>query len=289
MFRVKVPATSANICCGLDTFGMAVTLYNTFYFSESEEFIYDGKKEDIETTNNLVLKSYLIACEYLGVRPLGVDVSGRFDVPSARGLGSSATCVVAGIIAAYRRHDVKIVLKDVFNIAATIEEHPDNVAPCIFGGMVLSYLTDTGFRYYKIHPDRKYRICAFIPQFKLHTDKSRGVLPDYYSRADAVFNIQRASLLPLSIERGNTSFVRDALDDRLHERYRKELIDGYDDVIEITKKHGFVGTYLSGAGPTIMGLYEGSLDSDAVIRDLKKMKYSYRLRHLRIDTRGVQF
>ena len=289
MISVKAPATSANLCCGLDTFGLAVSMHNTFTFERSERFTYDGRKVDMDELNNLVIKSYMIASEHLGKEPVPVKVEGSSSIPSARGLGSSATCAVAGIIAAYRIHDVKVNLKDVFNVASVIEDHPDNVAACIFGGMTLSYHTDEGYRYYRIFPDRKYRLCAFIPRFRLRTDRSRSVLPETYPREDAVFNIQRASLLALSIQSGKTSFVGDALDDRLHERYRKDLINGYDDIVDIAHSHGFIGTYLSGAGPTVMGLYSGRMDFDAVRKDLRKLKHRYDLKPLNIDMKGVSF
>jgi len=289
MFEIKAPATSANLCCGFDTFGLAVTLYNTFKVEKCDKFIFDGKEEDINKTNNLILKSMLTTCEFLKRKPVGVKVDVYSDVPSTRGLGSSATCVVAGIIMAYKVLNIEVNIDDVFNIASSIEGHPDNVAPCIFGGTTLSYKQGSEFKYYKINAHKKYRICAFIPRFKLSTKKSRNVLPEKYSREDVVFNIQRASLLPLSLERGNSAFVKDALHDKIHEPYRKGLINGYDDVVKLTKKYGFVGTYLSGAGPTIMGIYEGNIDIRKLNSDLRKLKDKYDLYPLRIDFGGVKY
>lgn len=289
MFEIKAPATSANLCCGFDTFGLAVTLYNTFKVEKCDKFIFDGKEEDINNTNNLILTSMLTTCRFLNKKPIGVKVEVKSDVPSTRGLGSSATCVVAGIIMAYKVLNIEVDIDDVFNIASSIEGHPDNVAPCIFGGTTLSYKEDTEFKYYKIHTNKKYRICAFIPRFKLSTKKARNVLPDKYSREDVVFNIQRASLLPLSLERGDSEFVKDALQDRIHEPYRKELINGYDDIVKLTKKYGFVGTYLSGAGPTIMGVYEGNINLRKLDYDIKKLKDKYDLYPLKIDFDGVKY
>lgn len=289
MFKVKTPATSANLCCGFDTFGVAVTLYNTFSVENSKKFIFDGKEENINDTNNLILISMLKAFKFLKVKPLPAKITVSSDVPSTRGLGSSATCVVAGIIIAYKLARKKINLTDVFNIASSIEGHPDNVAPCIFGGTTLSYKNDAGFRYYKIHTHKKYKICAFIPTFKLSTQKARGVLPEKYSRADVVFNIQRASLLPLSLERGDSRFVKDALNDKIHEPYRKGLIPGYQDIVNLTKKYGFVGTYLSGAGPTIMGIYEKDFNVENLKNDMSKLENKYDLYELEIDFDGVKF
>jgi homoserine kinase len=289
MFEIKAPATSANICCGFDTFGLAVTLYNTFKVEKSDKYIFDGREEDINNTNNLILTSMLTACRFLDKDPVPVKVDVFSDVPSTRGLGSSATCVVAGIIMAYKVLNVEVDIDDVFNIASSIEGHPDNVAPCIFGGTTLSYKQDDEFKYYKINANKKYRICAFIPRFKLSTKKARNVLPEKYSREDVVFNIQRASLLPISLERGDSDFVKDALQDRIHEPYRKGLISGYDDVVNLTKKYGFVGTYLSGAGPTIMGIYEGNIDLKKLRFDLRKLKDKYDLYPLKIDFNGVRY
>ena len=138
MFEIKAPATSANLCCGFDTFGLAVTLYNTFKVEKCDKFIFDGKEEDINNTNNLILTSMLTTCRFLNKKPIGVKVEVKSDVPSTRGLGSSATCVVAGIIMAYKVLNIEVDIDDVFNIASSIEGHPDNVAPCIFGGTTLS-------------------------------------------------------------------------------------------------------------------------------------------------------
>lgn len=289
MFEIKAPATSANLCCGFDTFGLAVTLYNTFKVEKCDKFIFDGKEENINATNNLILKSMLTTCDFLDKKPVGVKVDVFSSVPSTRGLGSSATCVVAGIIMAYKSLNIKVDIDDVFNIASSIEGHPDNVAPCIFGGTTLSYKEDTEFKYYKINTHKKYRICAFIPRFKLSTKKARNVLPDKYSREDVVFNIQRAALLPLALERGKSDFVKDALHDRVHEPYRKSLINGYDDVVKLTQQYGFVGTYLSGAGPTIMGVYEGDIDLKKLKADLRNLKDKYDLYPLNIDFNGVKY
>lgn len=288
MKKIITPATSANLCCGFDTFGLAVSLYNTFYVEKSinNDFFFNKQREDINNTNNLIFKAAKIGFDYLKRDIVPLDMRVESDIPSTRGLGSSATCIVAGIISAFLTCDIKVDINAVFNLASKMEGHPDNVAPCIFGMATSAFKTKEKFLYTKINLNEKYKVCAFIPDFLLSTKESRGVLPTSYKREDVVFNIQRASILPLSLERGDDELLKEALKDKIHEPYRLPLIKNYKKIKNLAIENGFIGTYLSGAGPTIMGIYSNDLDKESIIEESKKLGYDANF--IEIEKGGVR-
>jgi homoserine kinase len=213
-------------------------------------------------------------------------------VPLSRGLGSSAVCITAGVTGAYLLSGEKFNEDEIFQISAQIEGHPDNVSPNIYGGMTLSYTKSDGtYSHIKFDVDKKYRFVAMIPDFKLSTEKSRKVLPPSYSRQDAVFNVSRNSMLIHALQTGDNDLLREALQDRIHQPYRKSLIKNYDEISDILLSNGAVGTYLSGAGPTIMGIIDNETTYNNIASDLRNSIYSmgWNREMLTIDNKGIEW
>lgn len=225
MIKVRVPASTANLGVGFDSIGLAFDLYNEFIFECSEEDeLVNFKKE--HCYNNLVLKSYSFVFEYLKIQRKGVKITLCVkNVPEARGLGSSSTCIVAGVFGANCVLNNMLSKEECLKIATIIEGHPDNVAPCIYGGLVSSFVNGDNVYATKYKVNSSLKFYALIPSFSLSTSLSRKALPDSVKMKDAINNISRAINLPYYFGNGDLKMIRLITKDALHEPYRYRLIE----------------------------------------------------------------
>ena len=249
---VRVPATTANLGPGFDSFGLALTLYNDISLEETEsglEFI--GCPADYANGDNLIFVSYKAAMDAMGIPVTGLKVTIDSNIPISRGLGSSAALLTAGAMGANALHGSPLSLQQVLEVTNPIEGHPDNLAPAIFGGLTASMMV--GEQPITVpctlHPDWKY--LALVPDFPLSTSAARGVLPASYSRPDAVDNVGRGALVIKALELGDEQLLAMAMDDKIHQPYRRKLIADYDAIESIVQQHG-AAFALSGAGPTLL-------------------------------------
>lgn len=252
MLKVKVEATSANVCVGFDVLGIALNLYNEFTFKEQEEFSFKGFLDEFsKKETNLVYESYKKVFDLRGEKPIPVEIGFKGDIPVSRGLGSSSSLIVAGIFAANYFLKNKYTKEELFDIAAMLEGHPDNVAPAIYGGLVASY--KKGDKYYPnlyaINKDLRFTVV--IPKNKVSTHDARGVLPKELPYSDIVWNMSRIINLPKAFMEGNISLLKDLFDDRLHEPYRKKLILEYENVKNVVDKYDCAFA-ISGSGSTML-------------------------------------
>jgi homoserine kinase len=268
MFKVRVPATSANIGPCFDTAGLALTLYN-----ETEVF----DKNDIEQNprplievnciieksiranqiipddeTNLVWQTVNLFCEKVGVPVPFFAIRQTDSIPLTRGLGSSAACVVAGLMIANELTKSGISKDELINMSVELEGHPDNVAPAFLGGMVVGASDGKRFEHVRIDVSDELEFFAVIPDFPLSTEDARAVLPRAYTKEQAVFNCSRVALLVSAMMSGNFGALSVAMQDEIHQPYRKILIPGMETIIRSSVEFGAYGAYLSGAGPTIM-------------------------------------
>ena len=249
---VRVPATTANLGPGFDSFGLALTLYNDISLEETEsglEFI--GCPADYANGDNLIFVAYQAAMDAMGIPVKGLKVTIDSNIPISRGLGSSAALLTAGAMGANALHGSPLSLQQVLEVTNPIEGHPDNLAPAIFGGLTASMMV--GKQPITVpctlHPDWKF--LALVPDFPLSTSAARGVLPANYSRADAVYNVGRGALVIKALELGDEKLLAMAMDDKIHQPYRRKLIADYDAIESIVQRHG-AAFALSGAGPTLL-------------------------------------
>lgn len=270
MIRVCAPATSANLGCGFDTMGLAVSMSNVYEIEETDNGFFCGGKEEKKDGDNLIVQSIFSALEETNYNIKGFNLNVQSDIPSARGLGSSSSCICAGLAMGYALSGLSFDREKIFQRANKLEGHPDNVAPCVFGGAVLSFSEKNTTYHTKLNIHKKFKLCAFIPDFRLSTAKARGALPSKYERSDIVFNVSRAALLPLALERGDSSFLKYALQDKIHQPYRKKFINNYDEIFALSEKCGLCGMYLSGAGPTLMGIYDEGANLALLREEMKK-------------------
>lgn len=260
---VTVPATTANIGPGFDCLGAALTLYNQFQFSPSDappgtvNITVTGAEAVRVTTDssNLAYKAFAQVYERLQRPVPAVSIAVQLGVPLARGLGSSSTAIIGGLLGANHLAGQPFSPSDLVAIATDIEGHPDNVVPALVGGCQLAASNESGHWVLSDVPWHPEVIpVVAIPDFELSTEAARSVLPPSYSRADAIFNMAHLGLLLRGLATGNGDWLREALCDRIHQPYRKSLIPGYDEVRAAVLAAGAHGLVISGAGPTLLAL-----------------------------------
>ena len=255
-FRVRVPATSANLGPGFDCLGLAVTRYLEVEATPSpqEGFHYSGPGELPDTPDNLTHQGFRAAFAHLGKDAPSVSFTARNTIPLARGLGSSSAALVAGAALADAFLDGELGREGVFQLTAALEGHPDNVAPAVFGGFTVS--ANLGERYLcqPLPLPPHWHLLFAIPQHELLTREARAVLPQSYSRADAIFNASRTALWTTAVALDKPQLLRAASQDRLHEPYRETLIPGLAAHRQALLEAGACAAFLSGAGPTLAAI-----------------------------------
>lgn len=255
--KIRVPATSANLGPGFDTLGMAFNLYNTveMEFRQSGLTIEVeglGKETIPKDESNIVYRSAQEVFR-LARKPVdGLYLKLSNDIPTSRGLGSSAAAIVGGIVAANQLCEGALNLQTLLQIATDIEGHPDNVIPAMLGGFTIAAMEQGSVRYVRLDPLTGLKAVIAVPDFILPTQKSRGVLPRHISLEDAVFNVSRTAFLVAALSMGHLELLGMAMEDRLHQPYRCNLIPGMEDVWQAAKEAGALSAALSGAGPCLL-------------------------------------
>jgi homoserine kinase len=258
MIRIQVPATSANLGSGFDSLGIALDLYNQVWMEESDTIDITCKDDIVVPMDdsNLIFWAAKQVYEKCGRKLPGLKIVQENNIPMARGLGSSSACIVSGILGANRLLGSPLTKQDLINLAAKIEGHPDNTTPAIEGGLGASAMAAGRGYSVSVPVSDKIRFVLFIPPFELKTEKARSVLPEQYSRSDAVYNLSRSALMAASLFSGKLENLRVAVQDKIHQPYRASLIDNLDNVFRISYELGSLGTYVSGAGPTIISMID---------------------------------
>ncbi len=251
--KIRVPASSANLGPGFDCFGLAWRMYNVISFELSEELTITGCDARYAGEDNLACIAYRRAVETCGRQTRGLRICfERTDIPVSRGLGSSAALITAGVLAADALNGLGLGREAMLDIATSVEGHPDNIAPALFGGLTVS-LMDGGHAVTRRFPvSESLNFTLLIPPFELSTALSRSVMPREVSMKDAVFNLSRSALLPRALSDGDAELLRLALADRLHQPYRFPLIEGCDRASALSGELGAIGLCISGAGSTLL-------------------------------------
>ena len=296
MIHIRVPATSANMGSGFDSIGVALQLYNELWVEEIESGveIQVQRKQALEIPtdkNNLIYKTMTDFYSEIGRVLPGVRLIQKDHIPLTRGLGSSAACIVAGLLAANRLAGDPYTKDEISQIAAKLEGHPDNSNPALFGGMVVGALDAHEMRYVKLDLPENLIFAVMIPDFPVSTEDSRKVLPEMVSRADAIFNASRAALLVASVITGQIDNLKMAMDDRLHQPYRKELIPGMERIFKAAYGYGAKAAYLSGAGSTLIAVLtedKAAAFEERMAAYLTSLPHEWRLMMLKPDKEGAK-
>lgn len=284
--RITVPATSANVGPGFDSVGIAVSKYLTIDVLEAQEnwwIEHDLGEEIPSNEENLLLQTALQVASDLPPHRLKMTS----EVPLARGLGSSSSVIVAGIELANQLGKLSLSDEDKLEIATKIEGHPDNVAPAIFGNLVVASYVDQQTNHLVL-PFPECALVAFVPNYELKTSDSRNVLPSEWTYKEAVAASAIANVAIAALAKGDLRVAGKAIEaDRFHERYRQQLVVEFPHVKEVAHQHDAYATYLSGAGPTIMTLLPVE-HAEAFAKDLESKDLNGQVLSLKIDTTGVK-
>ncbi|BCL38646.1 homoserine kinase [Nostoc sp. MS1] len=293
---VKVPGTTANLGPGFDCIGAALTIYNQFQFTHHDEagLIIEAtgaEAERVQTDeSNLVYQAFVKLYQYINQPVPGVKIEINLGVPLARGLGSSATAIVGGLVAANRLAGEPLSQAQVRDLAIAMEGHPDNVVPAFLGGCRLAATSDAGWEICDVPWHSDVIPVVAIPDFELSTSEARRVLPTEYSRADAIFNTAHLGLLLRGLQTGKGEWLKAALQDKLHQPYRQALIPGYDAVNAAVIASGAYGMVISGAGPTLLALADVSHAQAvevAMASAWQDAGINAQVRSLALDTQGA--
>jgi homoserine kinase len=285
-----VPATSANLGPGFDALGLSLKLYNRFETEEADALELSGCDDAYCNEDNLFVKAYRSALDELSLPFRGLRVRFEAEVPVARGLGSSSTCIVGGLLAANAIHGGKLPRSRILDLAAEIEGHPDNVAPALLGGFVAAVIANGTVRAVRFPVGEELAFNALVPPFELETSKARAALPKTLPYKDAVFNLGHAALVAAAFASRDYDALSVACDDRLHQNYRVPLIPGFQKVVDAAREAGAIAVFLSGAGPTVMAI--SIADSGAFSRAIAPVlaarpEGAWRLLRLNADNEGA--
>jgi homoserine kinase len=292
--HVRVPATSANLGPGFDALGLALALYNEVTASEAERVSVtiegEGAGRLSPGAENVVARGVRQAYEAAGRPFKGVALACVNRVPTARGLGSSAAAWVAGLVAGNALLGGPLSREALLALAARAEGHPDNVTAALMGGLTVSCATGQGgIAAIALPVPAALRWVVLVPETTSATAEARAVLPATFTRADAVFNVQRVALLLAALQSGRLDCLSAALDDRLHQPYRRRLFPWMPAVAAAARTAGALGCVLSGAGPSLLAVVRD--EGDEVARAMESALASAGVRGrastLAVDTEGA--
>ncbi len=263
---VKVPATTANLGPGFDCLGLALPVYNEITVEETVmpgsgieiNIIEDSETYDIlsipRNEDNIVYKAIELLYNFVGQSVSDIKITIKTNIPVARGMGSSASVIVGGLMAANKLLGSPADDAVLLSIASEVEGHPDNVTPAMFGGFCLSSVEDDGSVIYSkiLWPD-DWKLTVLIPDYELDTRIARSVLPESISIPDAAYNIRKCAMLIDAVYRQDSELMKKCLKDKLHQPYRENLVKGFKELSELVEnKDDILGCVISGAGPTIL-------------------------------------
>jgi homoserine kinase len=291
--HVRVPATSANLGPGFDTLGLALALYNDVTAEEADAVSVrvegQGAGRLATGADNVVARGVALAYEAAGRPFKGCALGCVNRIPPSRGLGSSAAAWVGGLVAGNALLGSPLTREQLVGLAARAEGHPDNVAAAIMGGLTVSCGTAQGVTALALPVDPALAWVALIPEVTASTAEARAVLPSAVPYADAVFNVQRVALLLAGLQSGRHDAVSIALDDRLHQPYRRALFPWMPAVAAAARGAGALGCVLSGAGPSLLAVVAG--DGAAVGAAMESALFAAGLRGrahaFAVDTTGA--
>lgn len=265
--KVRVPATTANLGPGFDCLGLALDMYDLVSVEKAQEFRLEVVGEGVQSLSrgpdNRVYHAISRVYEVTGKPLPALAIRCENHIPLARGLGSSAAAIVAGLLAGNALLDEPLASEEVFSLAATLEGHADNVAAALFGGLQVVVEGEGRLLHIDVPFPSQLKAILYIPGFELPTQKARSLLPGMVSRTDAVYNVGRAALLVAALAQADFARLEEATRDRLHQPYRQALFPAMGRLIDAALEAGARAAFLSGAGPTIVALADAGEETVA--------------------------
>lgn len=278
--RIRVPATTANVGCGYDAFGMALGHYNYVECREAERasvrIVGQGAQYLPTDERNLMLRAAQAVYDAAGRGRSQLAFTSHNNIPLSRGMGSSSAAIVGGLYAANHMLGQPLSAQKLLLLATEIEGHPDNVAPALLGGFTIIVQDEQGQRIKGLTLPPALLAVLAIPDFPVSTRKARAILPQQVPLADAVYNLSHAALLAVSLAEGDLASFGAMLKDRLHQPYRASLIPGATEVAAAAQAQGALGCVISGSGPTMIAFHSGDKEQGQAIGQAMRRAFAAR-------------
>ena len=290
--KIKVPASTSNLGPGFDTLSLALDWYNEFTFKLTKEGLkitQSNSNKLPEDSTNLVYKSFCEVFKKLKKTPPGIELDINCQIPLAAGLGSSASAVVSGVLAANAFLDNALPKSEILSLATKLEGHPDNCAAAIYGGLTISVSQDEKVYVSQFPWPKELLVIVVVPDFELPTRISRELLPSKVTYGDATFNVSRTAYLLSSLLNKDWEGLKIGFQDRLHQPFRKDLVHGMQEVLNEGLDKGAFGATLSGAGPTLVAFVNDKNKAEQIGKAMTekwsefKVKSNYRVLNVAID------
>lgn len=294
---VKSPATTANLGPGFDCLGLALQVWNKLEVTTTSgdglcfEIEGEGQNTLPKNERNPIYQTMLAVAKQLGKSlPKALSIKATNRIPLGSGMGSSSAAIVSGVCAANYLLGAPLQKESIFELSATLEGHPDNVAPCLFGGLTASMMEEYHFITRSL-PVANLALLIITPNVTLPTSKSRAVLPKVIPHKDAVFNLGHAVLLTEGLRTGDLDLISLAMKDRLHQSYRLPLIPGATEAVLAAQNTGAAACVLSGAGSSLLAILRSQTDvksvGEAMQNEFAKHEISSRIFTPAIDFQGT--
>lgn len=262
---VRVPATSANLGPGFDTLGLALASYNVVTATPAAETTVTIKGEGAgrlaTDSRNLVYRALVAGFQARGAEPPAMALHCENVIPVARGLGSSSSAIAAGLVLANEYLDHALSSDDLVRIGTRLEGHPDNVVPCLLGGVRVSVMHEGEVITCPISAPHALHAVAFVPDIPMRTQEARAALPKSVPFKTAVFNVSRAALLVAALSQNRLDLLGAATEDMLHQPPRSRIFPAFPSIIQAARAAGAHGAFLSGAGSSVLALVTSNADT----------------------------
>ena len=300
MIKIRVPATTANLGPGFDCLGLALKLYLNLEIEEIAqsmviEYQGEGAEKFSAKKDTLIGKSVELVLKKTGwdKSKKGLKIKVFNQIPITRGLGSSASAIIGGIVGAARLYNIDLTNQEMLELALSLERHMDNIVPALIGGLTLAYKTgQEKIKWTRIKTPLDLRVVVAIPDFTLSTGEMRKALPQKVALPEAVFNLSRSALLVNALQNSDWKVLAEAMEDRLHQPYRAPFIPGIEDMFLKIKETGLAGVALSGSGPSVVSLTKKGSEKEIskIMKDaFLKAGVDCRILTLGVDLEGTKF
>ena len=264
MIEIISKATTANLGPGFDCLGLALDIENKVTIKEAEE--------EYKDKDSLIYLSIKKVFDLVGKPMPYIDIEQNIEIPICRGLGSSAACISAGCIAGNIMAEANLSIDELIKIGVEIEGHPDNIVPAFLGGFTISSFEGDEVVYFRKELHDNFKFAVMYPEYTLSTSEARAVLPKTISLKDGIYNIGKVSLLTAALIAGDGELLRHGCKDRIHQPYRKGLIEHFDEITNKARSLGAFASCLSGAGPTIIAIIDSR--NETFEKDMKEFLYN---------------
>ncbi len=291
--KVKIPMTSANLGAGFDTLGLALSGYNYFTATLLDEGLtFSGCKEEFQNKNNLLYKSINYVFEKKDITfKQGLDLHFETTIKDCSGLGSSATCIVGGLlIGAKILEEVGVIVtkEELIDMAIEIEGHGDNVVPAFLGSLTIVMEESGKFVYKKVHVSNNFKFAILTSDLEKESTKHlRGVLKQEVTLKDASFNVSHALMTLYALQNGDKDLLKISMEDKLHEQYRKRFIENFDDIKNKALETSALSLNISGSGPSLILIYDETFLKGEFIDFLKTLNNNWEFLECNVDIGGA--